>query len=77
MELDKTYVNPNDIYREASLDLKRVVQVKADNPDKHYRFYIYKEFNPQLLPSPFLACSNGADAITRFRLGSHNLYLWV
>ena len=73
MDLDKTYVNPNDIYKEASLDLKRAVQMKADNPDKHYRFYIYKEFNPQLLPSPFLACANGADAITRFRLGSHNL----
>ena len=30
------------------------------------------QINPELLPSPFLTCAN-ADAITRFRCGSHHL----
>ena len=40
--------------------------------DTHYKHYIYTEINPDLLPSPFLTCAN-ADAIIRFRCGSHNL----
>jgi hypothetical protein len=73
IELDQMYPNPSDIYKEALSELKRTIQEKASFPDKHYRYYIYQELNPQLLQSPFLACANGADAITRFRLGSHNL----
>ena len=72
IELHRTYHKPSDIYKEASLELKRVIQEKSIS-DEHYKYYIYHQFNPQLLPSPFLTCVKGADAITRFRLGSHNL----
>lgn len=72
IKLDRAYVKPSDIYKEASLELKRVVREKSVS-DEHYKYYIYHQFNPELLPSPFLACAKGADAITRFRLGSHNL----
>ena len=73
IQLDERYRNPNDVLKEALSELKRSIQEKAQLPDQHYRFYIYHELNPQLLPSPFLTCASGADAITRFRLGSHNL----
>ena len=73
IQLDLTYPNPNDIFKEALTEVKQTIREKAELPDKHYRYYIYHELNPQLLPSPFLALANGADAITRFRLGSHNL----
>ena len=52
--------------------VKSEICTKAENPDKHYKFHIYKQLNPDLLPSPFLACPK-ADTITRFRCGSHHL----
>ena len=72
LHLDRKYNNPNDIYKEALLEVKTFIQQKAQHPDKHYRYYIYHQFNPDLLPSPFLT-STSADSIIRFRLGSHNL----
>ena len=70
--LDEKYRNANDIYTEAITEVKSDIQRKANHPDKHYKFYIYKQINPDLLPSPFLTCPN-ADPITRFRCGSHHL----
>ena len=70
--LNEKYANPNDIYTEAMSEVKSEIRTKAANIDKHYKFYIYMQINPDLLPSPFLACPNG-DAITRFRCGSHHL----
>ena len=72
VELDGKYENPNTIYTEAMSEIKNQSNNKATNKDKHYKFYIYKELNPDLLPSPFLSCPS-ADAITRFRCGSHHL----
>ena len=72
VELDEKYANPNTIYTEAMSKLKSEFNIKAANKEKHYKFYIYKELNPELLPSPFLSCPS-ADAITRFRCGSHHL----
>ena len=72
VELDGKYSNPNTIYTEAMSKLKMDFNIKAANKEKHYKFYIYKELNPELLPSPFLSCTS-ADAITRFRCGSHHL----
>ena len=54
IQLDLTYPNPNDIFKEALTEVKRTIWEKAELPDKHYRYYIYHELNPQLLPSPFL-----------------------
>ena len=73
LNLDRAYDNPNDIYKEALQKLKTTIEKKARSPDQHYRYFIYHQLNPQLLPSPFLTCAKGADAITRFRLGSHTL----
>ena len=70
--LDEKYANPKDIYTEAMANIKTRIQEKSC-PVNHYRYYIYSCINPDLLPSPFLNCANGADPITRFRLGSHNL----
>ena len=72
LSLDEKYVNPNDIYAEAMDKLKTVIHNKSSS-DKNYRYYIYSKINLDLLPSPFLSCVNNAGAITRFRLGSHNL----
>ena len=62
----------HEIYTEALGEIKSTIREKSADPDQHYRFHIYNELNPELLPSPFLTSSN-ADSITRFRLGSHNL----
>ena len=72
ISLDVKYENPNEIYTEAMRNVKSEICTKALNSDKHYKFYIYKQINPDVLPSPFLSCPN-ADAITRFRCGSHHL----
>ena len=72
IDLNQKYNHPNDIYTEAVDEVKSTIREKAQNPDEHYRFHIYHELNPDLLPSPFLTSSH-ADPITRFRLGSHNL----
>ncbi len=72
IDLDRKYDNPNNIYKEAVNEIKETIRQKAQHPDKHYRFHIYHELNPELLPSPFLNSTN-SDSITRFRLGSHNL----
>ena len=72
VRLDEKYENSNNIYTEAMSEVISEIRTKADNSDKHYKFHIYTRLNPDLLPSPFLACPN-ADAITRFRCGSHHL----
>ena len=70
--MDVKYANPNDIYKEALCNIKAIIREKSC-PINHYRYYIYTRINPDLLPSPFLNSANGADPITHFRLGSHNL----
>ena len=72
INLDRKYENPNDIYKAALSEIKETISTKAQQPNKHYRFHIYQELNPDLLPTPFLN-SIHSDSITRFRLGSHNL----
>ena len=72
IDLDRKYDNPNEVYKEALDEIKTTIRQKASLPDEHYRFHIYHEQNPDLLPSPFLS-SSYSDSITRFRLGSHNL----
>ena len=72
VSLDEKYMNPNDISVEAMDKLKTFIR-NTSSSDKNYRYYIYSKISPDLLPSPFLSCVNNADAITRFRLGSHNL----
>ena len=40
----------------------------------HYKFQIYKRFNPSLEPSPFINLPHPlADKAIKFRLGSHKL----
>ena len=70
--LNEKYENSNEIYSQAMSDVISKFREKAANSEKHYKFYIYTKINPDLVPSPFLSCPS-ADAITRFRCGSHNL----
>ena len=50
------------------------VRVFGANPDKHYKYWIYLQLNPNLKPSPFLnRIDKIGKAITKFRLGSHLL----
>ena len=70
--LNEKYENSNEIYSQAMSDVISKFREKAENSEKHYKFYIYTKINPDLVPSPFLSCPS-ADAITRFRCGSHNL----
>ena len=47
---------------------------RGSNRDAHYKFWIYCQINPRLVPSPFLhRIDKVGKSITKFRLGSHNL----
>ena len=69
--LNDNHSKPNDIYVDAMSNLRSEFREKASD-DTNYKYYIYEKMNPHLLPSPFLTYGN-ADAITRFRCGSHRL----
>ena len=72
LDLCNKYNSLEEIYREASEELKEKVKTLADNG--HYKYKIYSEYNPGLDTSPFLNNLHPLSGdIIRFRLGSHVL----
>ena len=64
------YTCVEDIVNEYREETKRKISDLAN--DGHYKFSIYMEINPQLIPSPFLDIIHPtAKEIIKFRLGSH------
>ena len=72
VKLENEYGTPKRIYEHFNEELKNRINNKAN--DDHYKFQIYKEINPNLVPSPFLKQYDPiAKVICKFRLGSHRL----
>ena len=72
LDLHEKYENAEQIYKEASEEIRAKLVTLADNGQ--YKFQIYKEMNPTLQRSPFINNLHGLSGdIIRFRLGSHVL----
>ena len=72
LDLHEKYENAEQIYKEASEEIRAKLVTFADNGQ--YKFKIYKEMNPTLQRSPFINNLHGLSGdIIRFRLGSHVL----
>ena len=72
INISNKYSSKEDIYTEYMNDIKQQINSLAQNG--HYKFQIYKRFNPTLEPSPFINLPHPlADKAIKFRLGSHKL----
>ena len=70
--LRSSYQSKEEIYSYFKLDNEEMIRRNAN--DGRYKFQIYMDINPRLLPSPYMNNLNTAvKYITRFRLGSHLL----
>jgi hypothetical protein len=74
VELDQKYPDVKDLFKEQTEKVKSTIRSKGENKEKHYKFWIYLQMNPELTQSPFL---HKVDAVgksmIKFRVGSHNL----
>ena len=71
-DLRSSYQSKEEIYSYFKLDNEEMIRRNAN--DGRYKFQIYMDINPRLLPSPYMNNLNTAvKYITRFRLGSHLL----
>ena len=72
LHLDSQYVSKDEIY--SSFKIQNENEIKRNAAEGRYKFQIYMDVNPQLLPSPYMKTSNSAvKFISRFRVGSHKL----
>ena len=55
-------------------EVKKNIRDLASNKEKHYKFWVYTQMNPDLVVSPFLSRMDAVGkSIIKFRLGSHKL----
>ena len=74
VDLDTSYENSDSIEKYHMELVRNKIKAFANDKDKHYKFWIYLENNPELIMSPFLnRIDSVSKSITKFRLGSHNL----
>ena len=72
--LDETYSSVDDLKEEYIRNVHDKIKTFAADREKHYKYWVYLQLNPELKPSPFLGrIDKVGKAITKFRLGSHNL----
>ena len=64
----------DDLKKEYICEIHERIRVFAADREKHYKYWIYLQMNPELKRSPFLGrIDKVGKAITKFRLGSHKL----
>ena len=74
IELDQKYPNVTDLFKEHTEKMKATIRNKGVNKDKHYKFWVYLQMNPELTLSPFLQRVDAVGkSMVKFRVGSHNL----
>ena len=74
VDLDQKYEDVSTLVTEHVERIKSTVRSRGSDRDAHYKFWIYCQINPELVPSPFLhRIDKVGKSITKFRLGSHNL----
>ena len=73
-ELDEQYTDSDCLIKKYVDEMKRTMQRLSSDKEKHYKYWVYMQINPELTKSPFL---NRIDpigkAMIKFRLGSHKL----
>ena len=73
-DLDKSYISSDDLKAEQIKLVHTKIRNLAADKDKHYKYWVYLQLNPELKPSPFLGrIDKVGKAMTKFRLGSHKL----
>jgi hypothetical protein len=74
VELDARYDNSKMIKSQMMETVRQTIKDLASDSNKHYKYWVYLQMNPNLVKSPFL---NRIDitgkCITKFRAGSHLL----
>ena len=74
IDLDRGYTDSRCLIDQYVNDLKTKIRSLGSDKEKHYKYWIYLQMNPELTNSPFL---NRIDpigkAMIKFRLGSHKL----
>ena len=74
VELDARYANSKMLKTQLTNEVRQKIRDLGNDRDKHYKFWIYLQLNPNLIMSQFL---NRIDVtgkcITKFRAGSHML----
>ena len=74
VDLETRYADSNSIEKHHMEVVRNKIKACANNKEKHYKYWIYLENNPELIMSPFLnRIDSVGKSITKFRLGSHNL----
>ena len=73
-DLDESYISSDDLKAEQTKLVHTKIRNLAADKDKHYKYWVYLQLNPELKPSPFLGrIDKVGKAMTKFRLGSHKL----
>ena len=73
-DLDTQYTSDKQLIEEYLGELKGNIRRLGSDRDKHYKYWVYMQMNPQLEVSPFLTRLDAVGkSLIRFRLGSHNL----
>ena len=71
----RKYSSTDEITKAFHQEIVNRIDKNAAN-DNHYKYYIYKRYNPSLTCSTFIYCNHkNGDLITKFRLGTHHLPL--
>ena len=74
MKLDSKFASSDALKKEFHHGVKEKVRGLGVDMDRHYKYWMYLQVNPELEPSPFLnRIDKVGKCMTKFRLGSHNL----
>ena len=74
VDLDGRYTTDAELIEESLHEVKENIRQLAANKDKHYKFWMYLQINPELSISPFLyRVDPVGKSLIKFRVGSHNL----
>ena len=74
VKLDTKYTSDTQLFSDYVDEVKKNIRDLASNKEKHYKFWVYTQINPDLVVSPFLSRMDVVGkSIIKFRLGSHKL----
>ena len=72
--MDTLYTTSKALKMELMNEVHTKIKEFGQDKDKHYKYWIYVQLNPDLVKSPFLnRIDYTGKCITKFRVGSHNL----
>ena len=73
-DLDEQFTDKRSLIGKHMAELRENIRKMGTNKEKHYKYWIYLQFNPELTHSPFLKRIDPiGKSMIKFRLGSHKL----